>query len=110
MEYRVFFHPMVHNDIDRVPRRIEDEFWNIIENYLRHKPFAEGIGYSVSELKTKNLQGNIWSLHFHYDEHIRSFGFRAIYAVDGDRLVIYAVGPRPGFYKWGLTRVKRQLH
>lgn len=100
---------MVHKDLDEIPRLVEDEFWNVIEKYLKHRPFAEGIGYSVSELKVRNLHSKVWSLHFHYNEHIRNYGFRAIYTVDGNRLLIYAVGSRPGFYKWGPNRAGRPL-
>ena len=109
MEYLVFLHPMVHKDLDEIPRFVEDEFWHIIEKYMKYRPFAEGIGYSVSELKFENLQSNAWSLHFNYDGRIRNFGYRAVYSVDGNRLIIYAVGARSGFYKWGLDRVRRTL-
>lgn len=44
MEYEVFFHPTARKDLDLLPSRIEDEFWNIIERYLKRIPFAEGIG------------------------------------------------------------------
>lgn len=81
--------------------RVRDECWRVIAS-LRRRPFSPGAGFRVERLR-RIAPTEAWSAHFSDDE------YRLLYVVDGETLILFGVGTRPGFYRrLDLIREKRR--
>jgi len=91
MSLRVAVGPSFETDLTDLPLRARAEMWRLIAR-LRKRPFASGLGYSVSQLR-HITRGGVRVAHFLGDR------YRLLFEVDGDLLILVGVGPRPGFYR-----------
>ncbi len=93
MPYEVRRDLRVDKDLLALPVPVRDAFWRVIRG-LRRDPFAPGLGYAVDELRrTEERYRAAWTAHFLGNR------YRLLYKVDGNLVVIYGVGVRPGFYR-----------
>jgi len=74
-----------------LPEEVRDSCWRIIAA-LRRRPFSPGAGFRVERLRRMSTT-EAWSAHFSDDR------YRLLYVVDGEELILFGVGPRPGFYR-----------
>jgi hypothetical protein len=74
-----------------LPEEVRDSRWRIIAA-LRRRPFSPGAGFRVERLR-RIAPTEAWSAHFSDDR------YRLLYIVDGENLILFGVGPRPGFYR-----------
>lgn len=91
MTLRVASNARFEAEFDGLPGHTKSELWRVIGR-LRERPFAGGLGFSVSELRHTNSPGARVA-HFGHDR------YRLLFEVDGDLLILVGVGPRPGFYR-----------
>ena len=91
MTLRVVSNARFDTEFDGLPNNAKAELWRIIAR-LRERPFAGGLGFSVSQLRHTRRPGARVA-HFGHDR------FRLLFEVDGDLLILVGVGPRPGFYR-----------
>jgi hypothetical protein len=91
MSLRVVAGPSFEGDLAKLPLRARTEMWRLIAR-LRGRPFASGLGYTVSQLRRTTREG-VRVAHFLSDQ------YRLLFEVDGDLLILVGVGPRPGFYR-----------
>ncbi len=94
-------HPLYLKDLDSLPLGIVKEVAWIVRALCRY-PYSPGVGFSVNELQNKELRLPAWTVHFRRD------AYRILYVVDGSDLCLYAIGPRPGFFR-ELERLKDTL-
>ncbi|HTT45589.1 MAG TPA: hypothetical protein VMH38_06200 [Thermoplasmata archaeon] len=74
-----------------LPEEVRDSCWRVIAA-LRRRPFSPGAGFRVERLR-RIAPTEAWSAHFLDDR------FRLPYVVDGEELILFGVGSRPGFYR-----------
>lgn len=74
-----------------LPRDVRDACWNVIAA-LRRRPFLPGPGFRVDRLR-RIAPIEAWAAHFSEDR------YRLLYVVDGETLILFGVGDRPGFYR-----------
>jgi len=91
MTLRVAAGPLFERDLADLPLGPRSEMWRMISK-LRTRPFASGLGYSVTQLRRTGRPG-VRVAHFQRDQ------FRLLFEVDGDLLILVGVGTRPGFYR-----------
>lgn len=68
---------------------VRDERWRVIAS-LRRRPFSPGAGFRLERLRRLSPT-EAWSAHFSDDT------YRLLYVVDGETLILFGVGTRPGF-------------
>jgi hypothetical protein len=73
-----------------LPEEVRERCWRIIAA-LRRRPFSPGAGFRVERLR-RIAPTEAWSAHFSGDR------YRLLYVVDGEELILFGVGPRPGSY------------
>jgi hypothetical protein len=102
MPLEVVRHPQFDGDFLSLPFAIRDECWRVV-GVLRRRPFAPGLGFRVEKLR-RITTVEAWSAHFLNNQ------YRLLYVVDGEHLILFGVGARPGFYR-RLDRLRRKnLH
>jgi len=74
-----------------LPERVRDSCWRVVAG-LRRKPMASGPGFRVERLR-RMAPTQAWTAHFANDR------YRLLYVVDGEMLILFGVGTRPGFYR-----------
>jgi hypothetical protein len=74
-----------------LPEEVREVCWHVIAA-LRRRPFAPGVGFRVERLR-RITPTEAWSAHFSDDQ------YRLLYVVDGETLILFGVGARPGFYR-----------
>lgn len=91
MVLEVYRDPRFDKEFLDLPPSVRDACWRVMGG-LRRRPFAPGIGYQVHRLR-RTPGADAWVAHFYRNS------YRLVFIVDGDRLVLIGVGPRPGFYR-----------
>ena len=74
-----------------LPEEVRDSCWHIIAA-LRRKPRSPGPGFRVERLR-RLAPTDAWAAHFANDD------YRLLYVLDGETLILFGVGARPGFYR-----------
>jgi hypothetical protein len=74
-----------------LPERVRDSCWHVIAA-LRRRPQSPGAGFRVERL-SRLAPTEAWAAHF---EDAR---YRLLYVLDGETLILFGVGLRPGFYR-----------
>jgi hypothetical protein len=74
-----------------LPEDVRDACWHVISS-LRRRPKSPGAGFRVERLR-KSAPTEAWTAHFEDDR------YRLLYVVDGETLILFGVGLRPGFYR-----------
>ncbi|HXQ94994.1 MAG TPA: hypothetical protein VN864_07520 [Thermoplasmata archaeon] len=74
-----------------LPEEVRDGCWHVIAA-LRRRPFSPGAGFRVERLR-RVAPTEAWTAHFSNDQ------YRLLYVVDGEALILFGVGLRPGFYR-----------
>jgi len=91
MPLRVLRDPRFDPEFLALPERVRDFCWRV-QAALRRRPRSSGVGFRV-----QRLQGvaptEAWTAHFENDR------YRMLYVIDGQSLISFGVGPRPGFYR-----------
>jgi hypothetical protein len=72
-----------------LPEEIRDRCWRVVAA-LRRRSFSPGPGFRVERLR-RMAPTEAWSAHFSRDQ------YRLLYVVDGETLLLFGVGVRPGF-------------
>jgi hypothetical protein len=91
MPWTVLRDPRFDDEFLALPVRVRDSCWHII-GALRRKPNSPGPGFRVERLR-KLAPIEAWAAHFEGEQ------FRLLYVVDGNNLILFGVGRRPGFYR-----------
>jgi hypothetical protein len=91
MILRVVVDPHFDKDLADLPLAARSEMWRLIAR-VRTRPFASGLGYTVSQLR-RTIRTGVRVAQFHRDQ------YRLLFEVDGDLLILAGVGPRPGSYR-----------
>jgi hypothetical protein len=71
--------------------RVRDSCWHVIAA-LRRRPQSPGAGFRVERLN-RLAPTEAWAAHFENDR------YRLLYVLDGETLILFGVGLRPGFYR-----------
>lgn len=74
-----------------LPLPVRDACWHVLGS-LRRRPFVPGVGFRVEKLR-RPVAVEAWVAHFYRNQ------YRVLYIVDGNLLVLFGVGERPGFYR-----------
>jgi hypothetical protein len=74
-----------------LPEEVREGCWRVIAA-LRRRPFSPGAGFRVERLR-RMAPTEAWAVHFSDDR------YRLLFVVDGESLILFGVGPRPGFYR-----------
>jgi hypothetical protein len=83
--------PRFDDEFLALPAEVRDDCWRVIAS-LRRRPFSPGAGFRVERLRRLSPT-EAWSAHFSHDD------YRLLYVVDGENLILFGVGTRPGFYR-----------
>lgn len=83
--------PRFDDEFLALPPEVRDEGWRVIAS-IRRRPFSPGAGFRVERLR-RAAPTEAWSAHFSDDE------YRLLYVVEGETLILFGVGLRPGFYR-----------
>jgi hypothetical protein len=83
--------PRFDSEFLALPEEVRDSCWHVIAA-LRRRPFSPGAGFRVERLR-RIAPTESWTAHFSEDQ------YRLLYVVDGDDLLFFGVGLRPGFYR-----------
>jgi len=90
MPWAVLRDPRFDTEFLALPEVARDACWHVIAA-LRRKPRSPGAGFRVERLR-KLAPTEAWTAHFEKDR------LRLLYVVDGETLILFGVGTRPGFY------------
>lgn len=74
-----------------LPERVRESCWHVIAA-LRRRPQSPGAGFRVERLRGL-APIEAWTAHFENDR------YRLVYVLDGESLILFGVGLRPGFYR-----------
>lgn len=91
MERAVLRDPRFDDEFLALSGETRDECWRVIAA-LRRRPFSPGPGFRVERLRRISLT-EAWAAHFSHD------AYRLLYVADGEHLILFGVGLRPGFYR-----------
>lgn len=91
MERLVLRDPRFDDEFLALPEATRAACWHVIAS-LRRRPFSPGPGFRVERLR-RIVATEAWAAHFSHD------AYRLLYVVDGERLILFGVGLRPGFYR-----------
>lgn len=83
--------PRFDSELFALPEKARDACWHVIAS-LRRQPFSPGAGFRVERLR-RIAPTEAWTAHFLNDR------YRLLYVVDGNALILFGVGLRPGFYR-----------
>jgi hypothetical protein len=83
--------PRFDRELMAMPERARDSCWRVIAA-LRRRPHSPGAGFRVERLR-RLAPTEAWAAHFENDR------YRLLYVVDGETLILFGVGSRPGFYR-----------
>jgi mRNA-degrading endonuclease RelE of RelBE toxin-antitoxin system len=83
--------PRFDREFLALPEPVRDACWHIIAA-LRRRAFSPGAGFRVEKLR-RIAPTEAWTAHFSGDQ------YRLLYVVDGETLILFGVGARPGFYR-----------
>lgn len=83
--------PRFEREFLALPEEVRDSCWHVIAA-LRRRPFSLGIGFRVERLR-RIAPTEAWVAHFWRNR------YRLLYVLDGESLILFGVGPRPGFYR-----------
>lgn len=93
MPYSLWSLPQLEHDLLTLSPKDRDEFWQVVHR-LQRDPFVPGLGYQVVKVRDKNpLLSDAWTAHFSRNR------LRLLFFVDGAKIILVGVGPRPGFYR-----------
>jgi hypothetical protein len=90
MPLRVLRDPRFDAEFLGLPGRARDSCWRV-QTALRRRPRSPGAGFRVERLE-RMAPTEAWAAHFEDDR------YRLLYVIDGSTLILFGVGPRPGFY------------
>lgn len=91
MAKEVLRDPRFDTELLALPEGVRDTCWQVIAA-LRRRPFSPGAGFRVERLR-RTSPTEAWCAHFSNDR------YRLLYVVDGETLLLFGVGTRPGFYR-----------
>jgi hypothetical protein len=91
MVYEVVRDPRLDAEFLDLPYPVRDAAWRVL-GALRRAPFSPGVGFRVERLR-RTTKADAWVAHFYRNR------YRLVYVVDAPLLVVFGVGPRPGFYR-----------
>lgn len=83
--------PRFDGDFLALPEEARNACWHVIAS-LRRRPFSPGPGFRVERLR-RVAPTEAWTAHFWRDR------YRLLYVLDGETLLPFGVGPRPGFHR-----------
>lgn len=83
--------PRFDDEFLALAAEVREECWRVIAS-LRRRPFSPGAGFRVERLR-RISPTEAWSAHF------SDGACRLLYVVDGETLILFGVGTRPGFYR-----------
>jgi hypothetical protein len=91
MPLRVLRDPRFDPEFLALPESVRDSCWRV-QASLRRRPRSPGAGFRVERLQ-RMAPTEAWTAHFENDR------YRLLYVIDGQTLILFGVGRRPGFYR-----------
>jgi hypothetical protein len=86
MTLRIVAGQQFEGDLSELPLGVRNDLWRLVAG-LRKRPFASGLGYTVTELRRTKRPG-VRVAHFWRDL------CRLLHEVDGELLILVGVGRR----------------
>lgn len=91
MPYKLFYHPAIKKDLQKIPADIKAKIQKVIEDKLVEDPVAIGIPLRQS------LKGH---------RKVRIGGWRIIYRINKEDIIILKIGHRKEVYQHAVRRKK----